>query len=228
MTIGAGSVWTANYDGTIGRIDPATNTSTSVGQFPHLCGQPTVAGGAIWVYVCDVDQPHVARVDIATGKTTATIPAGSNQSSLLWADGVLWMATFPDGELLRIDPQTGSVRQRIALPGCPMLGRQSYAFGSLWVSLGFCGDNSLVLRLNPKTGAVTARVKAIAGGSISVGNGAVWVGGGDGTIDRIDPTTLTATPWTELGSIYGLENGFGALWAVSFDSGTVWKVDTAP
>ncbi len=225
MTIGAGSVWTANYDGTIGRIDPATNTSTSVGQFPHLCGQPTVAGGAIWVYVCDVDQPHVARVDIATGKTTATIPAGSDQSSLLWADGVLWMATFPDGELLRIDPRTGSVRQRIALPGCPMLGRQSYAFGSLWVSLGSCGDNSLVLRLDPKTGAITARIKAIAGGSLSVGNGAVWVGAGAGTIDRygtidrIDPTTLTATPWTELDRIYGLENGFGALWAVLFDFG---------
>jgi len=134
-TIGAGSVWTANYDGTIGRINPSTNQSASVGQFPHLCGWPTVAGGAIWVYVCDAGQPYVARVDIATGMTTATIPVGSNQSSLLWADDVLWMTTFPDGELLRIDPRTGSVRQRIALPGCPILGRQSYGFGSLWVSL---------------------------------------------------------------------------------------------
>ena len=228
MTIGAGSVWTANYDGTIGRINPTTNESVSVGQFPHLCGWPTVAGGAIWVYECDEGQPYVARVDIATGRTTATIPAGSNQSSLLWADRVLWMTTFPDGELLRIDPRTGAVLQKIALPGCPILGRQSYGFGSLWVSLGFCADNSEVLRLNPKTGAIQARINAIAGGSLSVGNGAVWVGDGDGTIDRIDPTTLKATPWTEVDPIDGLENGFGALWAVSFDAETVWKVDTTP
>lgn len=228
MTIGAGSIWTANYDGTIGRINPTTNQSVSIGQFPHLCGWPTVAGGAIWVYVCDVDQPYVARVDIATGKTTATIPAGSNQSTLLWADDVLWMTTFPDGELLRLDPRTGAVLQRISLPGCPVLGRQSYAFGSLWVSLGFCSDNSEVLRLNPKTGAVEAPIKAVAGGSAAVGNGAVWLGDGAGTIDRIDPTTLAATTWTKLDPIDGLENGFGALWAVSFDAETVWKVDTAP
>jgi len=228
MTIGAGSVWTANYDGTIGRIDPTTNQAVSVGQFPHLCGWPTVADGAIWVYECDAGAPYVARVDIATGRTTATIPAGSDQSTLLWADDVLWMTTFPDGELLRIDPRTGSVLQRVALPGCSVLGRQSYGFGSLWVSLGFCSDSPLVLRLDPRTGAIQARIKAIAGGSASAGNGAVWVGAGDGTIDRIDPTTLTATAWTQLGPVYGLENGFGALWAVSFDADTVWKIDTAP
>ena len=229
MTVGAGSVWTANYDGTISRIDPTTNRATSVGNFPYLCGWPTVAGGAIWVYVCDIGQDYVARVDIATGKTTARIPAGPNQSSLLEADGALWMTTFPSGKMLRLNPATGAVLRTLAIPDCPIVGRQSAGFGGLWVSqFGGCSDSTQVLRLNPRTGAVEARFDGVQGTAVSVTDDALWIGNTNGGIDRIDPVTHVVLKWADVAAPDGIEAAYGSIWAVSFDAGTLWRVSTQP
>jgi streptogramin lyase len=232
MTIGDGFLWEANYDGTISRIDPATNTATSVGSFTHLCGLPTVAGGAVWVYVCDVASPYVARVDIATGKTTASIPAGTDQSSLLLADGVLWMTTFPDGRLLRLDPLTAKVEQTISMSGCPWLDRESYGFGALWVGqFGDCQGTPTdkILKVDPHSGALESSITVGRGVGVAVGNQAVWTYGGYGAIGRIDPKTLKFSPWTELGmTVSGFEIGFNSAWAVSFDFARLAQITTNP
>jgi YVTN family beta-propeller protein len=234
IAIGLGALWETNYDGTISRIDPRTNRATSVGHFAHLCGQPAIAGAALWVYVCSAVGPYVARVDLKTGKATAKIPAGAYLTSLVLADGELWMSTSSPGKLLRIDARTGKVLQSMAAPGCPGLTRTAFGYGSLWVGQwGACpsGDIDVVLRMDPRTGRVLDTIHTGEQAPIAtVGDGAVWAGGGDdGKIKRIDPTTLHVAAWTKLpvgGEMDEFEAAFGSLWAVSFPEDALWRVSS--
>ena len=54
--------------------------------------------------------------------------------------------------------------------------------------------------------------------AIAVASGAVWVGLGDETVRRIDPTTRRVGPPIRLGGfVHELAVGFGALWAATAD-----------
>jgi streptogramin lyase len=149
---------------------------------------------------------------------------------LLAVGDELWMTTFPAGRILRIDPMTGAVLQTIPMAGCPWLGPQSYGYGSLWVGQFLdCDEPDPLVRLDPGSGVIQAQLPVVANGSASVGAGAVWITTGLDAIDRIDPTSLAVQPWANLGAtVYGITNGFGSLWAVSFESEDLWRVDTTP
>lgn len=231
LTAGAGAVWETNYDGTITRVDPKTNHASSVGRFPSLCGQPTMAAGAVCVYICDVPRPYVARVDVRTGRTTAKIPASAYMSSLLMADGVLWMTTSTPGELLRLDPHSGAVLQRITVPGCPWLTRTAYGYHSLWISqFAQCptGTINSVLRVDPHTGHILAKINTDGLTDVTLGDGSVWVSDTAGTIGRLNPTTMRLSPWTSLNSsnVFAIEISNHALWAISFDEAKLWRIAT--
>jgi branched-chain amino acid transport system substrate-binding protein len=49
LAVGAGAVWVASADGTLSRIDPATNVVTTTAAVAHRLNDVAVAGGAVWV-----------------------------------------------------------------------------------------------------------------------------------------------------------------------------------
>jgi len=88
--------------------------------------------------------------------------------------GGVWLSSWMQGQLLRIDAGTGQITTRVRV-GRPQDGVYSIAYGagSLWVENVQTSD---LLRLDPVTGRLLARVHlpGLVGG-VAVGGGFVWV-----------------------------------------------------
>jgi len=62
--------------------------------------------------------------------------------------------------------------------------------------------------------------------AIAVGEGAVWVAGATGTVERIDPRTLARTPMSDsVSGPAGIAVGEGFVWVTSQADGTVTRFD---
>ncbi len=118
----------------------------------------------------------------------------------------MWATT--GNAVLRIDVRTDQARQVLSDPGAS-LTRIAFGAGSLWVE-----DAAGVLRVDPATGKVTARI-GIRASVLSFGEGALWalryIGGGP--LIRIDPATnaVRAFPLPP-GKSWDLAAGEGAVW----------------
>jgi YVTN family beta-propeller protein len=99
----------------------------------------------------------------------------------------------------------------------------AYGFGSLWVAV-----EGALLRLDPATGAVQARV-AVGGRpwGIEIAETVVWVGNlSNDTVAAVDPGTNAVARRIVLdGSPVGVAVGGGAVWAADNDDDRVWRLD---
>ena len=105
-------------------------------------------------------------------------------------------------------------------------------YGAVWVTV-----SGGLVRLDPATGAVVARID-LSGGrpwGVATGGGAVWIAGyGDGTITRVDPTT-NAIVWRvrvdqsplPSSNPAGVAFGGGAVWAADKATDKIWRLDPA-
>jgi hypothetical protein len=93
-------------------------------------------------------------------------------SGIAAVPGGVWLASWDEGGLLRIDAATGRITARVPV-GQPMEGPYSIAYGagSLWVTDLRTGD---LLRLNPATGRLIGKIH-VGGYYVTVGGGYVWV-----------------------------------------------------
>jgi hypothetical protein len=114
-----------------------------------------------------------------------TVRLRSRPGPMLLAGRTLWVGINGvrpgrPGRLLRLDAQTGRVLRSFRLPVDPL--RLAAGFGSLWLT-GQGGDRRFagVLRLDPRTGRVTAVVRRRLGlgTALATTAHAVWVGGPD-------------------------------------------------
>jgi len=124
MEVASGHVWTLNLgDGTLSRIDPATNRATtmSIGVVAGVTGD----GDDLWVAV---DGSTLGRIDGATGEERASIRLGAqplfalrDAGFLAVGEGTIWLTVPQLGSadssqmLWRIDPATGHVIAKIQL-----------------------------------------------------------------------------------------------------------------
>lgn len=74
------------------------------------------AEGSLWVGQCHDRKIH--RIDPETGEILRTIESDRFVTGVTWVDGELWHGTWEDeqSELRRVDPDSGEVRERIAMP----------------------------------------------------------------------------------------------------------------
>jgi glutamine cyclotransferase len=74
------------------------------------------AEGALWVGQYRERKFH--QVDPQTGAILRTLESNRFVTGVTWVDGELWHATWEgdESELRRVDPQTGEVQERLALP----------------------------------------------------------------------------------------------------------------
>ena len=178
-----GAVWVSNFDGSMERIQAASNSVTSR---TVLGGKPaftTVAFGVVW----SVNQDGaVYTVDPASGLLAGQpIRIGDDVDAVSVSSDAVWVTTYNDGVLARIDPATRSVVWRKRL-GTRLAGVLAATDGSVWVSLY---DRGIVERVDPASGRVTR--------TVSVGDepreiveaaGSVWVvNQASGTVSRITP-----------------------------------------
>ena len=114
----------------------------------------------------------------------ATVHVGLSASFVAAGGGALWVTDHTAGRLVRVDPSTGSVKSRVAVPGYPF--GIAYGAGSVWVGSRY---QSRVTRISVKTNRRQARIRVgSAPYALAYGAGSVWVTNeGSGSVSRISP-----------------------------------------
>jgi ABC-type transport system substrate-binding protein/DNA-binding SARP family transcriptional activator len=131
VAAGAGSLWVTNSaDGTVTRIDPATQVATPI---PVGHGPDAVAVNAAGVWVANAGDNALVRIDPDTGAVAATAPVGDGPAAVLATATALWVANARDGTVMRLDPRSGAVTNTIHLGGSPTA--LVSAAGRVWVTV---------------------------------------------------------------------------------------------
>jgi len=102
----------------IQKIDPASGRVLATIPAPGDGGDSGMAWAEGSLWVGQYRDRKIHQVDPETGKILRTIESNRFVTGVTWVDGALWHGTWEgdDSELRRIDPQTGEVREQIALP----------------------------------------------------------------------------------------------------------------
>ena len=165
-------------DGSVIRVDPATNAVTAIigaGSSPEFGGPTgiTAEQGSVWAGVPSVKS--VVRIDPASNSVVATT------SGLTCAEGQLatdvsgiWIA---DCDVVRrIDRGTNAVTRTVRIPGATGMGAIGIAvgLGSVWAQAG------PLFRIDPASGAIlgiSPLDPSLVWGeySVEIGFGSVWV-----------------------------------------------------
>jgi virginiamycin B lyase len=163
-----------------------------------------------------------ARPEIA-----AVVQLGGQPRDAVVADGALWVSDF-SGRVLRVDPGRRAVTARIDVDGNPE-GIAAGA-GALWVVSPDAyrdGRDSLLSRIDPRTGDVERnRVPGYVMG-LAVGAGGVWLlDWHNPLLQRIDPAShgRTATVEVPRAVVAVAVGGDRTLWALG-PQGTVVSID---
>jgi DNA-binding beta-propeller fold protein YncE len=210
--------WVSNAPkGTVARLDPTTNSVREVidvGRNP-ACGL-AVGHGSLWVPCCGDNA--VRRVDLATGKVTATIatPIAGSEGGIAVGAGSAWICTDRKGELARIDAATNKVVARITIS--PGSFGVIYAADRVWVT---STEASLLTCVDPSTNAVVDTIRTgPAPRFLAAGEGAIWtLNQKDGSVSRIDAKTHKLVATIELGVPGGggdIAVGEGSVWVTVF------------
>jgi len=136
-------------DDRIQKIDPKTGKVISTIPTP---GGGTDSGlawadGTLWVG--QYRDRRIYQVDPETGEILRTIQSNRHVTGVTWVDGELWHATWEgdDSDLRRIDPQTGDVRESLAMPsGVGISGLESDGAGRFFCGGGKSGKVRVVRR----------------------------------------------------------------------------------
>ena len=184
VAVPANSVAALDPDGSVTTILP-------VGERPVAA---VAAADSLWV--ANLDDHTVTRIDLSSRRILASIPIGGAPTALAATPGAVWVSDTT-GEISRIDPEynspvpTGQLAAVSSLPhgtAWPMLA----ASGSIWI----VDPDGYVAQFDPGSGQ---RIESVDVGNepsaVAAGAGWLWVtNSADGTVTRIDPATLVATP----------------------------------
>jgi YVTN family beta-propeller protein len=243
LTTGYGYVWVDDYNGGgFWRIDPKTNRAQKLwspsasDHWDGICGDTVAGAGFVWAF----GGPHgpLFKVNPSSGRVidTAKIdPCGDGVTDgsvgVATGAGSLWVGSGR-GSLLRLDPETLEVQGTIETHGGSIwVGPTSFSGSALWVTQlpkGDDFDNGYLLRIDPATNRVTARVPVGFGpNDTCVEGGSVWVlNGMDGTVSEVSPSTARVRRTITIGGgeDAALACGFGSVWATKFDESTVVRI----
>lgn len=127
VTFAAGAAWTTDQgDDTVTRVDAGTGRTRTIDVGADPVGIAP-GGGAVWV--TNQRDGTLSRIDPRT-LHVQTRKIGVQPSWTAWGEGSLWLAEF--GGMVRLDPGTGRVQQRVTLPGQPQDG--DIDGGTVWVA----------------------------------------------------------------------------------------------
>ena len=182
--------------------------------------------GGVWV----IGRGVIYRVDPATAKTAATIPApGVGSGMIATGAGAVWATSAGSHPgVYRIDPRTNRVTSFIRLQPTP--ATITVAYGRVWVTDNPpSGAAGVAFRIDPQSNRVSGPPIRVGfdPGQLVPDAGALWVGSGkyNGSMSRINPATGVVT--RILRNIERVDTvGAGSLWVMSTYEG-IQRVDPA-
>jgi virginiamycin B lyase len=226
VATGEGAVWVGNLtNGTVARVDPATNTVVWRVTLNVGLGEASpvgVAAGAGSVWAADNSSDLVWRLDPATGAVLNTTHVGDTHEFIAVGEGAVWVSS-EDGTVGELDPATGSLTRAIAAGAdADFVG---FSPGSVWVSNY---RTEYLWRLDPATGAVAAKLKIGGGGAqgVDFDGSSLWVAMyNPGQVVRVDPATGRVQRRVVVGGKpRGVVVAAGSVWVANSTSGTVSRI----
>jgi YVTN family beta-propeller protein len=219
------AVWVANAaQGTVSRIDPATNTVTRTIQVGRNPIRLAAGFGSIWV--ANQTEQTLSRIDARTAQLLATIPTPAlAPKQLAVGAGSVWaLASY---SLLRIDPATNKATL-VDADWELVDGGLTVAGGWVWLSGRAYPGVQPIVRVNPATNRKADTVPTDADGALAAGGGSIWQASSvTQSIHRLDPRSGRTLAEIPLGVVpKHLTAGDGSLW-VGSDSGRVTRIDMA-
>jgi class 3 adenylate cyclase len=227
----------------IAAIDPASNTvvtDTPVGSSPEV----TTGLGAVWV--ANLLDGTVFKIDPRTAQLLASEAIGSFVFTIATGAGSLW-AVDPVARAVWALP-VGDLSTRYLQPikfppvhGLGFPGPIAVGYGSVW--LGLAAPANQLLRLNPSSGAVVARIhgvpignlpsREINTGGVAIG-GAAPIGGGEVWVSAVNGVLLVYTSENQIANRFAIPDGpgaiavgLGATWVVVPNDNTLWRIDAS-
>ncbi len=165
----------------------------------------------------------VGLIDLDRGELTGSVSLGSRPGDVAVGEGGVWV-TLPDrGAVMRIDPETMTVRNTIPVGADP--SGIAIGAGSVWVTNG---GSSTVSRISPDTESLVQTIEVPGGpAGIAVGRNGVWVANSyNASVSHIDPESGEVLATIGVGDqpvdVAVDEQG---LWVANAASGTVSRVD---
>jgi DNA-binding SARP family transcriptional activator len=203
------------------QVDPRTGREgTSVGSPRGDAGGFLIDGKTIWF-----SGSRLEHMDIASGrelwsKRLSRIRYDDVQGMARGA-GSLWVARAVEGDVVRLDPTTGAVRDSIPVRGEPTA--LVYTPDGLWVM-----TSAGIKRIDPATDEVTASAAVPGSSDIAYGGGYVWVSNEvEGTVTKIDGSGQIVHTYETGQGAHGMSYADGTLWVANKDDGTVTGIDAA-
>jgi YVTN family beta-propeller protein len=199
-----------------------------VGRFP---GKVTSGDGFLWVV--NIEDETITRVAPASGRADLVGGLRLKQPSGITAEGGrgVQVGSFEESEVVRVDPESLEVLERIRVPGVTATFLAAGA-GSLWITQpppGFAGAvPSSILRISLLNHRIERRFSSQVGvlpGQIAFGERAAWVANvGDGTVWRIDAATNRIKRIQVGRQPTDVAVGFGSVWVPCLGSNAVWRL----
>ncbi|MGZ4332886.1 MAG: ABC transporter substrate-binding protein [Gaiellaceae bacterium] len=209
----------------VAAIDPSgkVTKSVAVGSTPVALA---ASSNALWV--ANLDDRTITHVDPSTGKALATISVGGVPAGIAASKGSVWVATGSN-EVDRIDPVYNRLTKNhvVKTIGSFLYGATDrpavLAYGSLWV----VHPDGYVQQVDPKSLKVKTTVDVGNDPSaIAAGADYVWVANqADGTVTRIDPTTLFTTTIPVGHGPAAVAIGPGGVWVANSGDDAVVRID---
>ncbi|WP_449428867.1 Vgb family protein [Rhodanobacter umsongensis] len=153
-------VWFATGSA-LAAFDPASKEA------PHTIDIAAHAGTAFdGRHLFQIVENHIQKIDPATGRVLATIPApgAGGDSGLAWAEGSLWVGQYRERKIHQVDPETGAILRSIACDR--FVTGVSWVDGELWHGT-WEGDESDVRHIDPATGDVLESLQMPPGVGVS-------------------------------------------------------------
>jgi virginiamycin B lyase len=237
LAIGFGSLWVPSCgDQTLARVDLKTAkiTTTIPTGVANSEGGLAVTADSVWL-LTDA-KSTLARLDPEKNTIVAEVrlPAGCFTVAFgpPGPDSALWVTCTQSNQVLRVDPVTNLVTNRINLSS-PPAGMQpvtqprflTVGEGAVWV---LCQGEGNVAKIDPKTAAVVATIEVGvpgSGGDIAAGEGAIWVSSFGFPISKIDPKSGKVIQQFVGDGGDAIRAAGGAVWLSNLRQGVVWRLD---
>ena len=212
----------------VGLIDPATNEI--VAEVPVGIRPGPIAAGAGSIWVGNLDDRTLTRIDAAQRAATATVSLDDKTpTSIAVGAGGVWLAHGFLGEVARVDPQFNQVVATIDVASrTPPAGSVAVQGNVVWAAFG----DSTLARIDPaQSGPPALGFAGALPSAIAVATGAVWVvNAADSTVQRFNPATFRegAVGMVNVGSRpTAIGYGEGALWVANTSDDSITRIDPA-
>jgi class 3 adenylate cyclase/streptogramin lyase len=214
VATGFDAVWVDSAE-TLYRVNPATDQQEVFFRLPAATGIATYSFALardLWIGTSD---GTIVRIDPRTGEhrqahTDLAIDAMAAAGGRIWASDIL------AGDVVSIDPVTLRPVDRVDVHGS--LDQLAGDEDTVWVLDRSVG---VVTRIDAASAIVTGSARVgVHSTDLAVGAGAVWVGDRDGSVFRLDPSTLEVREFPVDAQVLGV--------AVDDVTGSVWVYVGAP